>query len=72
ASGAAVQVMAEIRVPEKTQAHEEYSCVVVCPEVLGDEKRIFGADAAQAAELAEAFILTLWEHHGIKTDEAKR
>ncbi len=58
-------IIAQILSPEKTDGQNDYSCVVRCPEILDNDKRIFGIDADQALEVSEKFINTLWEHHGI-------
>lgn len=58
-------VIAQIFSPEKTVGQDDYSCVVRCPDILDNDKRIFGVDADQALELSKIFIKTLWEHHGI-------
>ena len=58
-------IIAQILTPEKTDGQNDYSCVVRCPDILDNDKRIFGVDADQALEVSEFFIHTLWEHHGI-------
>ena len=58
-------IIAQIFSPEKTEGHNDYSCVVRCPDILDNDKKIFGVDADQALEVSETFIHTLWEHPGI-------
>ena len=58
-------VVAQIFSPEKTEGQNDFSCVVRCPDILDNDKRIFGVDADQALEVSEAFVHTLWENHGI-------
>ena len=58
-------IIAQIFSPEKTEGQDDYSCVVHCPEILDNDKRIFGVDADQALEVSEFFIHTLWKHKGI-------
>lgn len=42
--------------------HEGCYCVVHCPRLFADDKRIFGVDAEQALERSIMFIKELLEH----------
>jgi hypothetical protein len=39
-----------------------WGCIVSCPAILGSNKRISGIDAEQSLELAEWFLIDLWNH----------
>ena len=71
ADGALTPVYARISEPIRRQSdveHEGCYCVVHCPHLFADDKRIFGADAEQALELSIMFIKELLEHRGAVID----
>ncbi len=69
--GALTPVYARISEPIRRRSdveHEDYYCVVHCPHLFEDDKRIFGVDAEQALELSIMFIKELLEHRGAVID----
>ncbi|MFB3149906.1 MAG: hypothetical protein ACE10M_04975 [Alphaproteobacteria bacterium] len=71
ADGALTPVYARISEPIRRQSdveHEDCYCVVHCPHLFADDKRIFGVDAEQALELSIMFIKELLEHRGAIID----
>ena len=58
-SGKRVPLRLEIWPPEKTKGENDYFCRVKAGELLSGEKKIFGAQADQAYELAQGFIRSL-------------
>jgi hypothetical protein len=63
--GSAIEVLAVIFNPEREKGQRDWSCLVRCPFLFSNDKRIVGKDRAQALELAEAFLRELLHHRGI-------
>ncbi len=69
--GALTAVYARISEPIRRRSdveHEGCYCVVHCPHLFTDDKRIFGVDDEQALEVSIMFIKELLEHGGAVID----
>lgn len=69
ADGSEVEVHAIIYPPKQDRGKPTWNCTVHCPFLFERDKYIVGIDANQAAELAEAFLHDLFEHHGVTVNE---
>ena len=63
--GSVTTVGAAISKPKPEKGEQDWSCVVHCPFLFASDKKIIGADAEQALELAETFVRSLLEHHDV-------
>ena len=66
--GSVNEVICAIYPPNSEEGQQNWSCLVRCPFLFDADKRIAGADAAQAIELAETFLRDLLRHHGVRLD----
>ena len=57
--------------PEKTEGEDEYFCRVKAGGLFSGEKKIFGAQADQAYELAQRFIRSLLKEKSWSTRRAE-
>lgn len=62
--GAEREISASIHEPVRS-GEGDWSCLVECPFLFPEPKRIAGADAAQAVQLAESFLEMLLQPHGV-------
>ena len=67
--GSLTTVSATVFSPVKTDGHNEHYCVIHCPHVFDNDKKIFGVDADQALELSIMFIKDMLEHDGVVLKE---
>lgn len=65
ADGSKVEVHAIIYPPKQERGKLTWTCSVRCPFLFEREKCLVGIDADQATNLAEAFLVDLFEHHGV-------
>ena len=68
-AGSVIEVLCVIYPPKIEEGQHDWSCVVSCPFLFETDKKIAGADAAQAIELAEDFLRDLLGHHGGPLEE---
>ncbi len=66
AAGPPAEVSVLLFALEPSKDDPDYSCLVRCPEMFDNDKRIFGVDELQALELAEQFVKQMFEHQGIE------
>jgi hypothetical protein len=65
ADGSESSVHAIIYPPKQERGQSTWTCTVHCPFLFEKDKCLVGIDADQAAELAEKFLLDLFEHNEI-------
>lgn len=64
-------VRATIYEPEFGVCDTVHSCLIHCPELFSNDKRIAGVDGAQALELAEMFVKTMFDGDDIDVVEVR-
>ncbi|MGB0629615.1 MAG: hypothetical protein ACPGRZ_02875 [Alphaproteobacteria bacterium] len=52
--------------PFPASDHETWICTIECSYLFVEKKQIVGISREQAAELANLFLMSLWDHAGIK------
>ena len=68
AGGSRIEVLAAVFRPEPDEDSIGFSCLVRCPYLFGNDKRIAGVDADQAVELSLMFVRTMFGHHEIEIE----
>jgi 4-aminobutyrate aminotransferase-like enzyme len=61
-----LEVRTLVLAPERDPRHGDFSCRVHCPAVLAADKRIAGADAAQAQEPAAMIVECVLRERGFE------
>ena len=69
ADGTRTEVLAVVFRPEPGRDQIHFSCLVRCPYLFDNDKRIAGVDADQALELALMFVRTMFGHHEIEIED---
>lgn len=63
--GSRTHIFARISEPTQSIGYNDHYCIVHCPHLFDEEKKIFGVDEDQALELSIIFIKKLLDHAGV-------
>ena len=67
--GSRIEVCATVFRPQRDEESIAFYCVVRCPHIFDNDKKIFGVDADQATELALMFVPMMFGHHEIEIED---